>query len=81
MLKLFRSFAKDESGATAIEYGLIAALVALVGVVGFTALGDTILESFGEIASTLCEGAGGTYTAAAAATADAEATAADCSFS
>ena len=34
MSKLFASFVKDESGATAIEYGLIAALIALAIVVG-----------------------------------------------
>jgi len=61
MFKMFRAFVKDESGATAIEYGLIAALVALVGVVAFTALGDTVSVSFGEVAKQLCEGAGGTY--------------------
>ena len=30
MTKFFNRFAKDESGATAIEYGLIAALIAVV---------------------------------------------------
>ncbi len=63
MIKVIRSFVTDESGATAIEYGLIAALVALVGVVAFTALGDTIVGAFDDIAEALCEGTGGTYTA------------------
>ncbi|MCG8492616.1 MAG: Flp family type IVb pilin [Sneathiellales bacterium] len=63
MLKMVRSFLKDESGATAIEYGLIAALVALVGVAAFTALGTTVTGSFDAIASELCDGAGGSYTA------------------
>jgi pilus assembly protein Flp/PilA len=63
MIKVIRSFVKDESGATAIEYGLIAALVALVGVVAFTALGDTIVRAFDDIAEALCDGTGGTYTA------------------
>lgn len=63
MMKVIRSFVTDESGATAIEYGLIAALVALVGVVAFTALGDTIFDAFDELAKQLCEGADGTYTA------------------
>ncbi|WP_340149519.1 Flp family type IVb pilin [uncultured Sneathiella sp.] len=62
MIKVIRSFVTDESGATAIEYGLIAALVALVGVVAFTAVGDTIFEAFDEIAFQLCDGAGGVYT-------------------
>jgi pilus assembly protein Flp/PilA len=63
MMKVIRSFVTDESGATAIEYGLIAALVALVGVVAFTALGDTIVGAFDDIAEALCEGTGGEYTA------------------
>ncbi|WP_169569738.1 Flp family type IVb pilin [Sneathiella limimaris] len=75
MIKMFRAFAKDESGATAIEYGLIAALVALVGVVAFTALGNTIFESFDELADTLCTSAGGTYTDSA------DGTAGSCTFS
>ena len=37
MRRLFQRFAKDHSGATAIEYGLIAALVALVIITGLTA--------------------------------------------
>jgi len=65
MIKMFRAFVKDESGATAIEYGLIAALIALVGVVAFTALGDTIAATFDELASTLCTSANGTYAAGA----------------
>ena len=36
MSKLVARFAKDESGATAIEYGLIAALLALAIIVGRT---------------------------------------------
>ncbi|MDF2368854.1 Flp family type IVb pilin [Sneathiella sp.] len=62
MIKVIRSFVTDESGATAIEYGLIAALVALVGVVAFTALGSTIFDAFNAVARELCVGAGGTYT-------------------
>ncbi|MBO6826775.1 MAG: Flp family type IVb pilin [Sneathiella sp.] len=68
MFKMFRAFVKDESGATAIEYGLIAALIALVGVVAFTALGDTISSSFSEVAEALCTGAGGTYSLTATGT-------------
>jgi pilus assembly protein Flp/PilA len=61
MIKVIRSFVNDESGATAIEYGLIAALVALVGVVAFTALGDTVTKAFSDIAEALCNGTGGTF--------------------
>ena len=34
MFKVIRTFAKDESGATAIEYGLIAALVSVAAIGG-----------------------------------------------
>jgi pilus assembly protein Flp/PilA len=61
---MFKAFLKDESGATAIEYGLIAALVALGGVAAFTGLGTTVQTAFTDVATALCTGAGGkTYTA------------------
>lgn len=43
---IFTSVMKDESGATAIEYGLIVALVAVVAMVGFDAVGDSLLNLF-----------------------------------
>ena len=46
MSKLVARFAKDESGATAIEYGLIAALIAVAIIVGAGALGTAINEKF-----------------------------------
>ena len=42
MNKFFARFVKDESGATAIEYGLIAALIAVVIISGATALGNAL---------------------------------------
>ena len=68
MFNMVRSFLKDESGATAIEYGLIAALVALAGIVAFNGLGDSVLDAFNDVAQELCEGTGGTYTAGTAGT-------------
>ena len=53
MSKLFARFAKDESGATAIEYGLIAALIALAIIAGASLLGNTIDDKFESIANTL----------------------------
>lgn len=53
MAKILARFAKDESGATAIEYGLIAALIGLAIVVGATALGNGLNEQFTKIAGCL----------------------------
>lgn len=53
MSKILARFAKDESGATAIEYGLIAALIALAIVGGATTLGDKIGKLFSDIGESL----------------------------
>jgi pilus assembly protein Flp/PilA len=53
MTKLFKNFCNDESGATAIEYGLIAALIALAIMVGAGALGNSINSKFNAISGTL----------------------------
>jgi pilus assembly protein Flp/PilA len=46
-------FLADESGATAIEYGLIAALIAVVIIVALTALGANISAKFQTIADSV----------------------------
>ena len=48
---MFARFLKDESGATAIEYGLIAALIAVVIIGGVTALGENAGTTFNSIAT------------------------------
>jgi len=53
MLKTLKLFAKDESGATAIEYGLIAALIAVGLIAALTALGGSLQSIFYTISSTL----------------------------
>jgi pilus assembly protein Flp/PilA len=53
MSNIFARFVKDESGATAIEYGLIAALIALAIMVGAGAVGNSLNAQFNEIASEL----------------------------
>ena len=53
MSKLFARFVKDESGATAIEYGLIAALIALAIVAGATSLGGALSNQFNFVADSL----------------------------
>jgi pilus assembly protein Flp/PilA len=49
MTNLIKRFAKDESGATAIEYGLIAALIALVLVTALTTLGNKVGNTFNAV--------------------------------
>ena len=53
MKTLVNRFVKDESGATAIEYGLIAALMAVVLITAMQTLGEGITGSFGKIAGHL----------------------------
>jgi len=55
MSKLFARFLKEESGATAIEYGLIAALIALAIIMGAGALGNSLNDMFDNIADKLKE--------------------------
>ena len=49
---LFR-FAEDESGVTAIEYGLIAALIAVAIIVAVTTVGTDLAAVFNSIATSL----------------------------
>lgn len=42
-------FLKDEDGATAIEYGLIAGLIAIAIIVALSTLGDELSQMFGRI--------------------------------
>lgn len=53
MTNLIKRFSKDESGATAIEYGLIAALIALAIITGASTLGTKLGATFSEIAGKL----------------------------
>lgn len=53
MTTTLRVFAKDESGATAIEYGLIAALVAVAAILGMQALGTQLNAIFNTVAGEL----------------------------
>ena len=49
----FHNFWKNESGATAIEYGLIAALIAVVIIGGVTAVGSSLSTTFTNLSSNL----------------------------
>ncbi|KHA52335.1 MAG: Flp family type IVb pilin [Sulfitobacter geojensis] len=53
--KALRTFAKDEDGATAIEYALMVALVGAVIVVGVTSLGTSTNTKFSDVATVIDE--------------------------
>ena len=52
-MNLISRFVRDESGATAIEYGLIAALIAVVIITGVTAVGTKLSTTFVNLAPKL----------------------------
>lgn len=52
LVKLF----KDESGATAIEYGLIAALISVAAIVAMSTLGNELQDTFSQVSSGLQSG-------------------------
>ena len=53
MKNLLARFVKDESGATAIEYGLIAALISVVIITVLTTIGTNLTAKFQTIATAL----------------------------
>ncbi|MBI1391611.1 MAG: Flp family type IVb pilin [Alphaproteobacteria bacterium] len=53
MKALIKKFLEEENGATAIEYGLIAALVGVAVIAGVRALGTELNETFSSVSSTL----------------------------
>jgi pilus assembly protein Flp/PilA len=53
MKTLFSRFVKDEAGATAIEYGLIAALIAVAIIGALTTVGSNMGTMYNNIAGKL----------------------------
>lgn len=51
MTKLVSRFLKDESGATAIEYGLIAALISVALIAGASSLGNSLSSTFNTLST------------------------------
>jgi pilus assembly protein Flp/PilA len=49
MINTFHRFAKDESGATAIEYGLIAALISVVCIATWRTIGVSMRTRFTQV--------------------------------
>jgi pilus assembly protein Flp/PilA len=52
-MTFFKNLIRDEQGATAIEYGLIAALIAVAAITAMGALGNQLTGTFTEVATTL----------------------------
>lgn len=53
MFKLLRKLRRDEEGATAIEYGLIAALISVAAIVAMTAIGGSLDTLFTSVSGDL----------------------------
>lgn len=53
MIKFISSFVKNQSGATAIEYGLIAGLISIAIIGGVTLAGPQLTATFNAIAAAL----------------------------
>lgn len=52
-MKLVKSFLTNESGATAIEYGLIAALIAVAAIAAMKTLGNNLTNTFTRVSGNL----------------------------
>lgn len=57
MTNFVKSFLKNESGATAIEYGLIAALIAVAAIAAMTAIGNNLRTTFNNVSGEIAKGA------------------------
>lgn len=53
LMNFMKNLRKSEAGATAIEYGLIAALVAIVAIGALTAVGDNLKATFTKVGTSL----------------------------
>ena len=52
-MNMIQRLINEESGATAVEYGLIAGLVAVAVIAALTALGDSLNSLFSDVADTV----------------------------
>jgi pilus assembly protein Flp/PilA len=52
-MTFFKNMLRDEAGATAIEYGLIAALIAVAAIAALDSLGDELSTTFSKVDSQL----------------------------
>ena len=58
-IDILKKIRKDDSGATAIEYGLIAALVSVAAIGALTAMGNSLNQMFTTVSSSLSAAVGG----------------------
>ncbi len=58
MFAKLQSFCRDDSGATAIEYGLIAALISVAAIAAMGAMGESLQTLFDTVAGELNNAAG-----------------------
>ncbi len=52
-MKFFKNLIADEQGATAIEYGLIAALIAVAAITAMQGLGNQLETTFNEVSTSM----------------------------
>ena len=52
-MKFFTKLLRDEQGATAIEYGLIAALIAVAAITAMQSLGNNLNTTFNKVSTSL----------------------------
>jgi len=55
-MKFFTKLLRDEQGATAIEYGLIAALIAVAAITAMQALGTQLNTTFNKVKTEMAKG-------------------------
>lgn len=60
MTTAFLRFMKDETGATAIEYGLIAALVSVAAITALGLMGESLVDIFNRVKDELANAAAST---------------------
>lgn len=54
-MKFFNKLRRNEEGATAIEYGLIAALIAVAAITAMDSLGDELSATFANVDTTMAD--------------------------
>ena len=54
-MKFFKTLLRDEQGATAIEYGLIAALIAVAAITAMQGLGNELYTTFSTVSTKMGE--------------------------